>query len=55
MNAEDFRGYKIIVTDLEGTFFKEYTNGIFQNRNPMWTKDGNIIFTEQRDIFDDQI
>lgn len=55
LNTEEFKGYKIIVTDLEGTFFKEFTKGIFLNRNPMWTKDGNIIFTEQRDIFDGQI
>jgi|TARA_R110001599_G_scaffold1889_4_gene9924 Tol biopolymer transport system component len=55
LNQAEFDKFKIIVTDLEGTFFKEFTSGVYFNRNPTWTKDGNIIFTEQRDLYDTQI
>ncbi len=55
LNQDEFDRFKIIVTDLEGTIFEEFTSGIHANRNPTWTKDGNIIFTEQRDLYDTQI
>lgn len=55
INGSEFDGFKIIVTDLNGTFFNEFTNGIHLNTKPMWTKDGNIIFTEQRNRFNDQV
>ncbi len=55
INGSEFNGFKIIVTDLKGTFFNEFTSGIHVNTKPMWTKDGNIIFTEQRNRFNDQI
>jgi len=47
INGSEFDGFKIIVTNLKGTFFNEFTSGIHLNTKPMWTKDGNIIFTEQ--------
>lgn len=54
-NQEEFNRFKIIITDLEGSIFKAFTNGIHANRNPTWSKDGNIIFTEQRDLYSGQI
>ncbi|MBO6622665.1 MAG: PD40 domain-containing protein [Balneola sp.] len=54
-NQDQFARFKIIVTDLEGSIFEEYTTGVHANRNPTWTSDGNIVFTEQRDLYDTQI
>jgi Tol biopolymer transport system component len=48
-NAE-FDRFKIAVTDLEGDVFKEFTNGEYRNTHPRWTRDGKIIFAEQRDL-----
>ncbi|MEQ8524976.1 hypothetical protein [Gracilimonas sp.] len=55
INGDKFDGYKIIVTDLEGKVFNEFGNGSYLNSNPMWTKDGNLIFTERRNLYNNQI
>tara|TARA_R100000781_G_scaffold53671_1_gene35067 strand:- start:132 stop:1139 length:1008 start_codon:yes stop_codon:yes gene_type:complete len=47
-NSEEFEGSKIIITDLDGNVYKEFTDGKYRNRAPVWTKDGKIIFTESR-------
>lgn len=53
-NQNEFNRFKIIVTDVWGRTFKEFTNGLHENRNPTWTNDGKIIFTEQRDLYTGQ-
>ena len=55
LNRKEFDGYKIIITNLTGTIFKEFTNGQFRNTNPTCTNDGNIIFTEKSNRMYDQI
>jgi Tol biopolymer transport system component len=46
---ERFEYYKIIVTDLNGEYYKEFTDGRHRNLNPVWADDGKIIFRESRD------
>lgn len=48
INGEEFEGYKIMVTDWTGKVCNEFTTGEYLNTDPRWTKDGKIIFTEQR-------
>lgn len=55
INEEQFEGYKIAVTDWAGNVCKEFTNGNYLNTSPRWMKDGKILFTEQRDVFNELI
>lgn len=54
-NRSEFDRFKIAITDLKGNVFKEFTNGEYRNTHPRWTREGNIIFTEQRDLYSGQI
>ena len=54
IDGDEFKGYKIALTDLRGDVFLEFGNGDYYNTNPSWTNDGKIIFTEQP-TYDDQV
>ena len=42
-------GWKIAVTNLDGTYYEEFTNGDYLDENPCWGPGDNIILFDRRD------
>ncbi len=45
-------GYRIAVTDLYGTCYKSYTNGLYIDDHPAWGPDGQTVFFHRRKVTD---
>lgn len=47
-----FPGYKIAVTNLDGSYYREYTTGNYIDDHPRWGPDGEFILFDRRGIQD---
>ena len=47
-----FEGYKIAVTDLTGSYYREYTSGAFIDDHPRWGPEGKTILFDRIALFD---
>jgi Tol biopolymer transport system component len=48
-----YTGYRISVTNLDGTYYKNYTIGDYQDLHPVWGPDGKTIIFNRKIIGDD--
>jgi hypothetical protein len=47
-----YPGYKLAITDLNGTQYQELTSGDYIDDHPCWGPDHRVIFFDRRDVDD---